>query len=276
MYSMADLYAPSEVILFVTLFVTQKKTWNSAMWGAPLLVHQQRTPEFPLGISPVSRGRPGPNDVTAGAKRRSEGKRSGKSLDMSSGTSSILDRALFSAAELLGMALSSREDAAPTVVADGPAECATSTSTLAATVVPDDAVSQRIANLFASSYFFCGTGDEEDWDVFAPDCLFSDEFSSFVGTDRFRRNVRNFGRALQSTPERVCRLTKLERGVDELGRQTISASWIFRSRVIWLGGMLAASGTTTYVVGGSGKIVEHNERWATSKADVFRRLLFGG
>ena len=180
----------------------------------------------------------------------------------------LLDKVLFSAAELLGMALSSRDDAAP---AADVAEATTSAS-----IVADDDVMRAIVNLYSSSYFFCGTGRDEDWGVFAPDCVFSDEFSSFKGTERFRRNVTNFGKALQSTPERVCRLTKLERGEDARGRQTITAGWIFRSRVIWVKGLLAASGTTTYVVDERGRIIEHNERWATSKADVFRRLLFGG
>lgn len=181
----------------------------------------------------------------------------------------LLDKVLFSVAELLGMALSSRDDAAP--AADVPEATTTSAS-----IVADDDVTRAIVNLYSSSYFFCGTGRDEDWGVFAPDCVFSDEFSSFKGTERFRRNVTNFGKALQSTPERVCRLTKLQRGEDARGRQTITAGWIFRSRVIWVKGLLAASGTTTYVVDERGRIIEHNERWATSKADVFRRLLFGG
>ena len=193
--------------------------------------------------------------MTAGAKR----------------APSAVDKLLFSAAELLGLALSSRDRT--------PSEAGGSDGTLSSTsarVVADDVVTQRIINLFESSYFFSGTGDDADWDVFAPDCVFADEFSSFTGTKRFRRNVSNFGKALRLTPERVCRLTKLERGVDESGRDIIIASWIFRSRVILLQGLLAASGETTYVVEGCGgdepRITEHRERWHTSKAEVFKRL----
>ncbi len=181
------------------------------------------------------------------------------------GKRTVFDGLLFGAAELLGMALSPRDETAH----EAETEVGRATP---ARVVADDSVTQSIVNLFESSYFFCGSGDDADWDVFAPDCVFADEFSSFVGTQRFRRNVENFGKALRHSPERVCRLTKLERGVDERGRQTITASWIFRSRVILLRGLLAASGRTTYVVEGA-RIVEHLERWDTSKADVFKRLL---
>ena len=181
------------------------------------------------------------------------------------GKRTVFDGLLFGAAELLGMALSPRDETAH----EAETEVGRATP---ARVVADDSVTQSIVNLFESSYFFCGSGDDADWDVFAPDCVFADEFSSFVGTQRFRRNVENFGKALRHSPERVCRLTKLERGVDERGRQTITASWIFRSRVILLRGLLAASGRTTYVVEGE-RIVEHLERWDTSKADVFKRLL---
>jgi len=181
------------------------------------------------------------------------------------GKRTVFDGLLFGAAELLGMALSPRDETAH----EAETEVGRATP---ARVVADDSVTQSIVNLFESSYFFCGSGDDADWDVFAPDCVFADEFSSFVGTQRFRRNVENFGKALRHSPERVRRLTKLERGVDERGRQTITASWIFRSRVILLRGLLAASGRTTYVVEGA-RIVEHEERWDTSKADVFKRLL---
>lgn len=183
------------------------------------------------------------------------------------GNRTVFDGLLFGAAELLGMALSSRDETDPRIESERDPPTS-------ARVVADDSVTRSIVNLFESSYFFCGSGDDADWDVFAPDCVFADEFSSFVGTQRFRRNVGNFGKALRFTPERVCRLTKLERGVDESGRQTITASWIFRSRVILLRGLLAASGQTTYVVEGA-SIVEHLERWDTSKADVFKRLLVG-
>jgi len=186
------------------------------------------------------------------------------------GKRTVFDGLLFGAAELLGMALSPRDETAHE--AETEVGRATPGRATPARVVADDSVTQSIVNLFESSYFFCGSGDDADWDVFAPDCVFADEFSSFVGTQRFRRNVENFGKALRHSPERVCRLTKLERGVDERGRQTITASWIFRSRVILLRGLLAASGRTTYVVEGA-RIVEHLERWDTSKADVFKRLL---
>jgi hypothetical protein len=191
------------------------------------------------------------------------------------GKRTVFDGLLFGAAELLGMALSPRDETAheaETEVGRATPGRATPGRATPARVVADDSVTQSIVNLFESSYFFCGSGDDADWDVFAPDCVFADEFSSFVGTQRFRRNVENFGKALRHSPERVCRLTKLERGVDERGRQTITASWIFRSRVILLRGLLAASGRTTYVVEGA-RIVEHVERWDTSKADVFQRLL---
>ena len=109
------------------------------------------------------------------------------------GKRTVFDGLLFGAAELLGMALSPRDETAH----EAETEVGRATP---ARVVADDSVTQSIVNLFESSYFFCGSGDDADWDVFAPDCVFADEFSSFVGTQRFRRNVENFGKALRHPP----------------------------------------------------------------------------
>jgi hypothetical protein len=190
-------------------------------------------------------------------------------------TPTWIDKTLFSAAELLGMVLSDARDEGE---AD-PQPMGVLRSRVSDAVKAENDTIRRISNLFDCSYFFCGEGNDADWEVFADDCLFSDEFSSFVGTERFRRNVNNFGKVLRKgDDERRCILTKLEQRKDERtpGRTVLVASWVFRSRVILVSGLLAASGKTEYVVRDSdGKVIEHNERWNTSKADVFKRLLFG-
>ena len=131
-------------------------------------------------------------------------------------------------------------------------------------------VEQKIENLYQSSYFFSGKGRQDDWDVFADTCVFADEFSSFVGTCRFRRNVTNFGKFLEN-PE--CTLTKLERVQEDDGTLSIRASWIFRSRVKWINGLLAAAGETTYVLDGD-RVVRHDEAWKTPKSTVFKNIFF--
>lgn len=174
---------------------------------------------------------------------------------------SIVDGVMFRMAELLGMVVISETTTSTAVdnIEDAPQALS-----------GIEGVERKIENLYQSSYFFSGQGREDDWDVFDDSCVFADEFSSFVGTDRFRRNVTNFGKFLQN-PE--CSLTKLEwvRGDD--GTLSIKASWIFRSQVKWINGLLAAAGETTYVVS-DGRVVRHDEAWKTPKSKVLQNLFF--
>lgn len=135
---------------------------------------------------------------------------------------------------------------------------------------------ERITGLYESSYFFSGEGRESDWDVFDDECEFIDGFSSFRGTGRFRRNVSNFGKVLM---EPMCSLVALDVSEHDDTQALLVASWIFKARVKWIGGLLAASGDTTYVLqrsldGAEYRVVQHEERWKTSKSAVLRNMLF--
>lgn len=180
-------------------------------------------------------------------------------------SSSFVDAAVFRLAELLGILVLA--DSNTSTRENGVVE--RSSSPLPSDTVRDE-VEKKIENLYRCSYFFCGQGSDEDWAVFGDSCVFADEFSSFVGTARFRRNVTNFGKFLKD-PE--CTLTKLEKFEDEDGTLSFKASWIFRSRVRWINGLLAAAGETTYIVR-DGQIVRHDEAWKTPKSTVFRNILF--
>lgn len=179
-------------------------------------------------------------------------------------TTTIVDAVVFRMAEVLGMMVMDGSD--------------TMQQRFSENIVEDSSpsffrmeeVERKIENLYQSSYFFSGQGSEDDWAVFADSCVFADEFSSFVGAGRFRRNVTNFGKFLRN-PE--CTLTRLERVQCGDGTLSIKASWIFRARVKWINGLLAAAGETTYVVS-AGRIVRHDEAWKTPKSTVFKNLFF--
>ena len=174
---------------------------------------------------------------------------------------SIVDGVVFRMAELLGIVVAA--DSSSRRVEESVEDSSPVRSGI-------EGVEQKIENLYKSSYFFSGQGRQDDWDVFAESCVFADEFSSFVGTERFRRNVTNFGKFLDD-PE--CTLTRLERVQGDNGTLSIKASWIFRSRVKWINGLLAASGETTYMVVDD-RVVRHDEAWKTPKSTVFKNIFF--
>jgi hypothetical protein len=181
------------------------------------------------------------------------------------GQKSVVDEVLFRAAEVLGMVVGTRG-----VVEDQP-----DASQHAVLLTLDDAV-EKIRRLYDSSYFFSGQGDDDDWDVFERDCEFADEFSSFRGAGRFRRNVSNFGRVLIDPR---CTLVKLETITSDIDgsapKVKVVASWVFKARVVLTKGLLAAAGETTYVLDSTtGRVSRHDERWKTSKTTVLKNILF--
>ena len=111
-------------------------------------------------------------------------------------------------------------------------------------------------------------GEGDDFDVFASDCEFKDEFSSFRGVSRFRRNVNNFAKVIEADTL-VCSL----RSIKQTSATTLAADWIFSGNVKLINKKLSAAGTTTYTLSKNNKIVTHDERWKTSKTDVLKNLI---
>lgn len=102
------------------------------------------------------------------------------------------------------------------------------------------------------------------------DCLFTDDFAEFRGTERFKRNIRNLGALL------VPGTLELDYDLDEVIRPngSVRAEWRF-SAVLALPWRprLAAAGSTTHVFGPRGRVVEHHERWATDPEAAVKALL---
>ena len=155
---------------------------------------------------------------------------------------SVADRILFGAAEFLGIAVGQSEGIQNAVNKNS------------VDPLSPEEVRSKLLNLFEQSYFFIGRGNDDDWSVFDPDCLFMDEFSSFRKTSRFRRNVENFGKFLEN-PQ--CRVLKVS---DNFEDSVIAIEWSFSARVKGINGLLAARGITRYTLGDDGRIVKHDER----------------
>ena len=180
------------------------------------------------------------------------------------GQRSALDEMLFRAAEVLGMVVGT----------SGIVQDQRDGSQYATLLTLDDAVG-KIRRLYDSSYFFSGQGDDEDWDVFQKDCEFADEFSSFRGAGRFRRNVSNFGRVLIDPRCTLVKLETITNDDDSVQKVKVVVSWVFKARVVWTRGLLAAAGETTYILNSTtGRVSRHEERWKTSKTTVLKNILF--
>ncbi|GFR49931.1 hypothetical protein Agub_g12035, partial [Astrephomene gubernaculifera] len=104
--------------------------------------------------------------------------------------------------------------------------------------------------------------------AYDPDCLFSDPFVSFRGTERFKRNVANLGAPLSDIRIDI---------VDwEEGPACLTARWRFSALLPGLPWRprLAAAGSTTHVLDlQRGRVVRHEERWDLEPGRVLVRLL---
>ena len=120
---------------------------------------------------------------------------------------------------------------------------------------------------YKADYFVSGEGEMR---AYAGNCLFTDDFAEFRGTDRFKRNVRNLGALI--VPGTLALDYDLGSGVREDGR--VRAEWRF-SGVLALPWQprLAAAGSTTHVFGPDGRVIEHHERWDSDPRAVVRALL---
>ena len=170
-----------------------------------------------------------------------------KRRNVPNGSGSLVDAVLFRGAELLGIAVG------------GEVEMKHDSEHSRQDKITTEEATTKIRNLFDQSYFFCGQGNDDDWDVFSTDCEFTDEFSAFRGTTRFRRNVTNFGRLL-AQPK--CTVTNLSTSGTESKMVEVRATWIFKGTVRGINGLLAASGETLYTLDpSSNRVVRHDERY---------------
>ena len=118
---------------------------------------------------------------------------------------------------------------------------------------------------YAVKYFVSGEGE---LDAYTPDCLFSDDFGSYRGTERFKRNVRNLGKYIEEGT------LLLDTNLDEDDEGNLVSKWRF-SAILSLPWRprLSASGSTTHVFNSKNYVVQHNERWDVEPAAVLKGLL---
>ena len=89
---------------------------------------------------------------------------------------------------------------------------------------------------YRANYFVQGSGDMSAYD---PDCLFTDPFSGFRGTERFKNNIGNFGNFLEDVQLDVLDFTELDDGLRTRWRFAATLKFPWRPR-------LAAAGRTTH------------------------------
>ena len=118
---------------------------------------------------------------------------------------------------------------------------------------------------YKADYFVTAEGA---MDAYAPDCTFSDDFSSYRGVDRFKRNVANLGNFIEEGS------LNIDAELQELADGSVRSKWTFSSvlKLPWRP-RLAASGTTTHVFDANNRVVEHNERWESDISAVLANLL---
>jgi hypothetical protein len=123
---------------------------------------------------------------------------------------------------------------------------------------------------FEANYFLTGKGDMR---AYAPDCLYADPFSSFRGTERFKKNVANFGAVVDAVRVDLGEIGPDPREPDNA--DVVYATWRFSGvvKVLPWRPVLAASGSTRHVIDASkGLVAEHVEEWASSPGEVLARL----
>ena len=118
---------------------------------------------------------------------------------------------------------------------------------------------------YKADYFVTAEGA---MDAYAPDCTFSDDFSSYRGVDRFKRNVANLGNFIEEGS------LNIDAELQELADGSVRSKWTFSSvlKLPWRP-RLAASGTTTHVFDANNRVIEHNERWESDISAVLANLL---
>lgn len=204
-------------------------------------------------------GESDPNPKTATAKGGGAGE-----------SSSLGFKAAWVAAEALGN-LVGKNATTPAATADAtPSSSSSSSSTSSSSPMSREEILASIREDFAANYFLTGQGDMR---AYADDCLYSDPFSAFRGTARFKKNVANFGAVVDAV-----RVDLGEIGADPsdpADGNVVAATWRFSGvvKVLPWRPVLAARGSTRHVIDPRrGLVVEHVEEWASSPGEVLARL----
>lgn len=120
---------------------------------------------------------------------------------------------------------------------------------------------------YQANYFVNGAGDMS---AYEDDCLFTDPFSGFRGTQRFKRNIGNFGNFLEDVKLDIMEFREVDNGLRTRWRFGATLKFPWRPR-------LAAAGRTThYFSDETNRVVEHREEWDTEVGKVLQQLLKPG
>ena len=98
-------------------------------------------------------------------------------------------------------------------------------------------VLEQIKDDYKKNYFVNGAGD---MNAYEEDCLFTDPFSGFKGTQRFKKNVSNFGNFLEDVQLDVLDFREVDNGLSTRWRFGATLKFPWRPR-------LAAAGRTTHI-----------------------------
>lgn len=98
-------------------------------------------------------------------------------------------------------------------------------------------VLSQIKDDYKKNYFVNGAGE---MGAYEEDCLFTDPFSGFRGTKRFKTNVSNFGNFLEDVQLDVLDFREVDNGLRTRWRFGATLKFPWRPR-------LAASGRTTHI-----------------------------
>jgi Uncharacterized conserved protein (DUF2358) len=115
------------------------------------------------------------------------------------------------------------------------------------------------------NYFVSGSGDLSAYD---PQCRFADPFASFVGTERFQRNVGNLGGMLQDVQLDISEFSETKDG-------NLKTKWRFSASLDlpWKPRLAAAGGTMHVLDPNTNLVVEHIESWDVKPGAVIKTLL---
>ena len=126
---------------------------------------------------------------------------------------------------------------------------------------------------------FWATG-QMNINLWEPDCLFADPFSSFGGngsTLRFKKNADGLAKMVIDPSLRITNFDVIPASTtDEM--DVIRVGWVFKSqlKLPWRPVLAAAGETAHFLSTQTGRIAEYRESWSSKPWDVIMRLLKPG